>query len=1141
MTVPISPSGTNKHASLGAPLLIGLTLILAFFIGSGVIAYFNIRALQEMTGKVAHTHDVMASLEDVFSLVKDAETGQRGFLLTGNEKYLAPYTEALAHMEERLAEIERLTADNPEQQARVPLIKAQLDFKKQELAETIEVRRKDGFDAALAIVVTDRGKTAMDALRSHIAEMKKEERRLLRDRFEETNDAFRKAVQSGLVSSLLGAMLAVIVARLLRRADLARGRQAWLQTGHAQLSARILGEQRLTQLGENALQFLGEYLGAQAGAAYIEDNGSFRRSATYALPASSNLPECFAPGEGLLGQAVKDSRPFLVEDVPAGYLTVGSALGVKEPRHLLIAPAIVDGSVIAVLELGFFHPVPEATIELMMRTAESIGVAVQAAKSRSRIEELLEETQRQSEEVQAQSEELRVSNEELEEQSQALQRTQSQLEEQQAELEQTNTQLEEQTRQLEAQKDDLTQAKLGLETQARVVEQASRYKSAFLANMSHELRTPLNSSLILSQLLAENRTGNLTEEQIKYARTIQSSGNDLLLLINDVLDLSKIEAGRMDLNPQRIVLAQVLGTLKEQFDPVASTRGLALSFHLAADVPASIETDGQRLEQVLRNLLSNALKFTEKGEVSLAVTAIAPRGVAISVRDTGIGIDSEQQQLIFEPFCQADGTTSRKYGGTGLGLSISRELVRLLGGEIQLTSTIGQGSIFTVILPETLPASPLPVPEPVVIPQAIVTAPVAKAIPVPPPKKSIADDRESINGSKLLILVIEDDPGFAEVLVKFAHDQNFQCVVTSSVHEALTLARQYLPNAVILDIGLPDGSGLFVLDRLKHDARTRHIPVHIVSGSDYEEKAKAMGAVGYMLKPVPKDKLTEAFQDLERRLTHRLRRVLVVEDDPVQLEALCSLLSSREVEAVGAQDAAACLQKLKSGSYDCMVLDLSLPDASGFTLLEKISSDDSYPFPPVIIYTGRELCADEEQRLRRYSKSIIMKGAKSPERLMDEVALFLHQVVAELPEQQQRMIEKARSREAALEGKRVLIAEDDVRNVFALTSLLEPLGLTLEIARNGREALEALERTRNSQTPVDLVLMDIMMPEMDGLAAMRAIRQKPEWGQLPIIALTAKAMPSDQQQCLAAGANDYLAKPLDVEKLLSLVRVWMPR
>ncbi|TDU71306.1 GAF domain-containing protein [Prosthecobacter fusiformis] len=1149
MTSKLVSSGNNRHASAGISLFIGLALVLVFFGTSATIAFFNISTLQKVTNDVSHTHEVTIALEDLVSFVKDAETGQRGYVITGEERYLEPYTFALAHIEERVEDVRKLTADNPDHQAQLPEIQAQIDLKLKELAESITVRRAEGFEAARAIVVSDRGKASMDRLRDRIVTMQQDERKLRKQRLEERDIAFRAAVQSGLVSALVGGLLAVVVSVLLRRTDQARWRQEWLQTGQAGLSAKLIGEQRLDVLGDNALQFLCEYLGAQAGAIFIEDGSKFRRCATYAVPSSASLPESFAPGDGLLGQAVKDARPFLVRDVPMGYLKIGSALGKNPPRHMLIAPALIDGGVNAVVELGFFEPVPEASIELLIRTAESIGVAVNSAKSRARILELLEETQRQSEEVQAQSEELRVSNEELEEQSQALQKTQSQLENQQAELEQTNLHLEAQARLLEAQKDDLVVAKLDLESQARVVEQASQYKSAFLANMSHELRTPLNSSLILSQLLAENRHGNLTEEQIKYARTIQSSGNDLLALINDVLDLSKIEAGRMDLTPQRINITQLLETLRSQFEPVASNRGLALQLTIAPKAPQSIETDPHRLEQVLRNLLSNALKFTEKGEVAMEVAAAAQGRVSFAVRDTGIGIEAEQQRLIFEPFCQADGTTSRKYGGTGLGLSISRELARLLGGEIVLTSQIGRGSVFTVILPQTLKAAapeaePAPVTyEPASTPSPASLRPSAPSAPSKPVtlQQIVADDREKLSSSKQMILVIEDDASFAEILTHLAHEQNFQCLVTSSAHEALELAREHLPSAVVLDVGLPDGSGLFVLDRLKHDARTRHIPVHVVSGSDYAEKALAMGAAGYMLKPVPREKLADAFQALEKRLTHRLRRVLVVEDDPIQLGALCSLLSSREVEAIGAQDAAGCLEQLQGDTFDCMVLDLSLPDASGFALLEKISADESYPFPPVIIYTGRELSADEEQRLRRYSKSIIVKGAKSPERLLDEVALFLHQVVSELPAEQQRMIEKARSREAALEGRRVLLAEDDVRNIFALTSLLEPLGLILEIARNGREALEALERTRDSQTPIDLVLMDIMMPEMDGLTAMRAIREKPEWKKLPIIALTAKAMPADQQQCLAAGANDYLAKPLNVEKLLSLVRVWMPR
>ncbi len=1144
---PFSSVNPARRNTSGLPLFLGLGVVVAFFVSSAAISYYNVRSLQEATGLVGHSHEVIETLEDVLSLMRDAETGQRGFIITGNEKYLAPYTEALPKIDARVADVTRMTADNPNQQGRIPAMKLYVDQKRDELAKIISLRREEkGLEKAQERVSTDTGKIAMDGLRLVVAEMQRDERKLLDQRFRQTGDAFQAATQSGILSGALGIFLAAVVALLLRRAAVSRQRLEWMQKGQAMLNEKLIGEQRLAGLGENALRFLCEYTGAQAGAIFIEESAFFRRFATYAVPASAGVPERFSPGEGLLGQAVKDARVFLVSDVPEGYLAIGSGLGTERPRHLLIAPARVDGGVNAVLELGFFQPVRPECVALLERTAESIGVAVRSAHARARIEDLLEETQRQSSEVQAQSEELRVSNEELEEQSRALQKTQTQLEEQQMELKQTNVQLEEQAHLLETRMTELSQAKQGLERQARVVEQASRYKSDFLANMSHELRTPLNSSLILAQLLAENRGGNLSEEQIKFARTIQSSGNDLLALINDVLDLSKIEAGHMDVESKRLSLSDLLGTLRGMFEPVAASRGLALHMNLMPGVPESMDTDPRRLEQVLRNLLSNALKFTEKGSVTLDVAPAGPGRVSFAVTDTGIGIDAAQQRIIFEPFCQADGTTNRKYGGTGLGLSISRELSRLLGGGISLMSEVGKGSTFTVTLPVKIEARsatstmprPVTAPVPLPPPEWPREEPVASAAPA----TSVADDRGRLSNTRTVILVVEDDTSFAGILADLARDQNFQCLVTGSAREALELARKHLPGAIVLDVGLPDGSGLFVLDRLKQDPATRHIPVHVISGTDYAGQAMSMGAVGYMLKPVAKEQLTSAFQAMEARLTHSLRRVLVVEDDPVQLTALCALLSSRDVETVGARDAADCLEKLQGGTFDCMVLDLSLPDATGFALLEKISGDDAYPFPPVIIYTGRDLSPEEEQRLRRYSKSIIIKGAKSPERLLDEVALFLHQVVAKLPAEQQRMIEKARSRDEALEGRRILLAEDDVRNIFALTSLLEPLGLTLDVARNGREALEALERIRKGESPrVDLVLMDIMMPEMDGLTAMRAIRQQAEWKRLPIIALTAKAMATDQEQCLAAGANDYLAKPLDVEKLLSLVRVWMPR
>lgn len=935
-------------------------------------------------------------------------------------------------------------------------------------------------------------------------------------------------------------MLAAIGYQFIR-IRLATRREAWLQYGQAEMGKKLVGELSSEHLGDNILRFLSEYMNAQAGAIFFDDDGTFRKGAVYAA-APGSVPDQFSAGEGFLGQAVKDGRPFVVKDVPEGYLASGSGLGAALPRNLLIAPFALDENVNSAIEFGFFSEVRDSDLELLSRIESSVAVAVRSVKYRERLQELLEETQQQSEEVQAQSEELRVSNEELEEQGRALRESQSRLELQQAELEQINTQLEEQTQILERQKNDLLTAKINLESQAKQVEQASRYKSDFLANMSHELRTPLNSSLILSKLLAANPGGNLTPDQVNYATTIESAGKDLLNLINDVLDLSKIEAGHMEINLEHMKFQRLLNGLRDTFSPIAAQKSLELVIEAEASAGDFMETDPQRLEQVLKNLLSNALKFTERGTVALRVRSLSGDRIAFEVSDTGIGIAPEKQQLIFDPFLQADGTTARKYGGTGLGLSISRNLTRLLGGEIQLTSAEGQGSFFTVVIPRTHegPSSEREIPRAssAVIPQ------VPAALPTAPRRLAPAftDDREHLTGSGRVILAVEDDERFAKIVFDLAREMHFECLIATTAEEALVLAQQYVPSAIVLDVGLPDNSGLIVLERLKADSRTRHIPVHVVSAGDYTKTAMALGAVGYMLKPVKREQLAEAFRSLETRLTQKMRRVLVVEDDPVQVEAMRDLLGSRDVDAVCAQTAAECLEKLSTSTFDCMVLDLSLPDASGFSLLEKLSAEDTYSFPPVIVYTGRDLKPDEEQRLRRYSKSIIIKGAKSPERLLDEVTLFLHQVVSELPPEKQRMIEMASNRDAALEGRRILVAEDDVRNIFALTSVLEGRGVKLRIARNGREAVEALESSMgNPNEAVDLVLMDIMMPEMDGLTAMKEIRKRREWAKLPIIALTAKAMKSDQEQCLQAGANDYLSKPLDVDKLLSLIRVWMPR
>jgi CheY-like chemotaxis protein/CHASE3 domain sensor protein len=1147
---------SDQAKSTGAELYMGIVAVLFVFVATGVASYLNTRTLKSNALKITHSHEVMAALDEVLSLAKDAEAGQRGYLITGDDRYLEPHTAAVARIDERLRDVERLTGDNGAQQARIPNLRARIASKLSELAETIALRRTQGFDAARAVVVTDRGKGDMDAIRAKIDEMQQEERRLRTERLAEMDKAYGVTVATGILTGLIGVLLVCAVAYLVRRSLLARERDDWVQAGQIGLSKVMLGEQPVEQLGESVLKFLAEYLDAHAGALFVSD-GHYRRIATYGVPSGGGTPERFEPGDGLLGQAAKDGRTFYTRDVPDGYLAVGSALGRGNPRHLVVVPVKEEGAVNGVLELGFMHPVNENHTELFESVSDSVGVAIRSANFRAHVQNLLHETQRQAGELQAQGEELRVSNEELEEQSRALRESQSRLEMQQAELEQINAQLEEQAEVLERERDEGIRARSALQVQARELEQASRYKSDFLANMSHELRTPLNSSLILAKLLADNREGNLTDEQVQYAETIRAAGNDLLALINDILDLSKIEAGHTEVRPDSVMLSTLVEELRRIVQPIAQQKKLEFHASLAAGCPATIETDRQRLEQILKNLLSNALKFTEVGAVTLEVSSSPGGRVAFVVNDTGIGIPEQQQQMVFEAFRQADGTTNRKYGGTGLGLSIARKLTRILGGDLHLASEVGRGSTFTLTLPKAYDAA-LVVPATTGLAGApetklggdgssAVEKPVSGRRTEPAPRGSARhdralDDRERLTANKRVILVVEDDLAFARIVYDLAHENSFQCLIATTAEEALAVAVQHCPSAVVLDVGLPDQSGLSVLDRLKHDARTRHIPVHVVSAHDHSQTALALGAVGYMLKPVKRDELGQALLQLEARLDQRLRRVLIVEDDPVQLDSLQKLLGAHHVETIGAQSAGQCLALLKEMTFDCMVLDLSLPDASGYSLLETLSHEDAYAFPPVIVYTGRELSLDEEQQLRKYSKSIIIKGAKSPERLLDEVTLFLHQVVSELPAEHQRMLAKARSRDAALEGRRVLVVEDDVRNVFALTSILEPRGVKVKIARNGREALASLEQSRGDESQaIDLVLMDIMMPEMDGITAMREIRKDARWRKLPIIALTAKAMKDDQENCLAAGANDYLAKPLDVEKLVSLVRVWMPR
>ncbi|MFY3386730.1 response regulator [Paracidovorax sp. MALMAid1276] len=1166
-----SPSSPQAATRFAVPRSVIAGFVVAA-LATLVIAIVNFRSAETRADAVRamdRTAFAMRQLNLFHSAMKDAETGQRGYLLTGEPTYLQPYDMAVASLHEYMDNLKKGTAAYPVHRQLV----AQLDDlslqKLRELNETISLRKKGDAVGAMALVQSGTGKDIMDRLRDLADKLRVEQEAQLELRRQQWVDAAANSNTYSATGSMVLLVLICISAALTAREYRAKASQSWVSAGLTGLGLRLQGDHRLEELGEQALDYLATYLRAQVGAGYVaEANGSFTLIGGYALPRE-RLANTLLSGEGLVGQAARSRQLMHVREVPQGYLPVSSSTGQASPAELLLAPAMENREVYAVIELGFNRPVSEAERTLMERASEMLAVAIRSGIDRNRLQSLLEETQRQAEELQTQQEELRVSNEELEQQSRVLQESQAQMEVAQTELEQSNAHLEEQTQQLEYQREQLLRAQSAMTDKTRELEQASQYKSEFLANMSHELRTPLNSTLILAKLLSDNKPGNLSADQVKYAETIYAAGNDLLALINDILDLAKIEAGQATVSVEPVDIAQALQGLIDPLRPLAQEKRLALTATVAPDVPPRMVTDPLRLGQVLKNLLSNALKFTEQGSVALHVSRNPDGTLSFAVKDTGIGIPEHQQELIFEAFRQADGSTHRKYGGTGLGLSISRDLAQLLGGSITVDSTPGQGSVFTLVLPERIdpPASAAsddtaegaagarkPALPSVAPPVPAAAGAVAQPTPVPalPADAALQASARAVleagvgmlpvSAGARSILVIEDDERFAEVLCELAREMDFECHVAHNAADGLAFALRSLPSAIVLDINLPDFSGLGVLDQLKRNPATRHIPVHVVSGADYSQEALGRGAVGYALKPVKRDELVQALQRLEAKFTQNLRRVLVVEDDERQRESVRHLLSSDDVEIVCAGTAGEALEHLRSATFDCMVMDLNLPDFSGYQLLQQMTDQDGVSFPPVIVYTGRALSRDEELQLRRFSKSIILKDARSPERLLDEVTLFLHQVESELSAEHRKMLQVARSRESVLEGRTVLVVEDDVRNVFALSSILEPTGIRVEIARNGREALDALARASNPDGhPVDLVLMDIMMPEMDGYTAMRAIRSQPEWRRLPIIALTAKAMKDDQEKCLAAGANDYISKPLDVEKLLSLVRVWMPK
>jgi len=903
--------------------------------------------------------------------------------------------------------------------------------------------------------------------------------------------------------------------------------QDWLKTNLAKFTNMLQGQRDLGTVGRLLLSELAPLVNAQQGVIYqMESEGSARLQllSSYATDHGAQAA-MISVGHGLVGQCALEKQRMLV-NMPDEAPPISSALFATPPRNVVVLPVLFENQVKAVIELASLNNFTPLQITFLEQLTASIGIVLNSIEATMQTEGLLKQSQQLAAELQTQQRELQQTNDQLEQKAQ-------QLAERNVEVERKNQEIE--------------QARRALEEKAAELALTSKYKSEFLANMSHELRTPLNSILILGQQLADNPDGNLTGKQTEFARTIHGAGTDLLNLISDILDLSKIESGTVTVEAEDIFFSALLDAVGRPFRHEAETKQLSFNVDLDPSLGRSIITDSKRLQQVLKNLLSNAFKFTERGGISLKVSA-APSGwspghpvlsqaqavVAFEVADTGIGIPAEKQKLIFEAFQQADASTSRKYGGTGLGLAISRELSNLLGGEIQLRSSPGVGSTFTLYLPITYvgpatgarPAAP-----------ANPGAPQQVTLPAERPFERIPDDRESIEPGDSILLIVEDDPHYCRVLVDLARDKGFKVLVAMRGGDALELAKQYQPSAVSLDVFLPDMLGWSVLSQLKQNPLTRHIPVQIITLDEDRHHGLSRGAFSFVTKPTTTEGVDAALSRIKEYATPRRKRLLVVEDNPAEQMSITELLGYDDVEIETAGTGREALESLRRQSADCVVLDLRLPDMSGFEVLEELRADQSLAEVPVVVFTGRELSAEEDARLHTMARSIVVKGVESPERLLDETALFLHRVVTDLPAEKQRMLERLNSSDEDLVGRTVLLVDDDARNIFALSSVLERRGMHVLTATTGNEAIQLIE----SKPEISLVLMDIMMPEMDGYQTMEEIRKNARFNRLPIIALTAKAMKGDREKCLDAGASDYLAKPVNTEQLLSSLRMWLHR
>ena len=1183
-------------------LLIGFNASLAILIISSVASYVSISNLLESAQWVNHTHEVIQTLESFRGSVTDAESVQRGFLLTGDQEILRNYNDARKRAMDELAKVRSLTGDNENQRALIPELSALVEERVKFLDKS--VRRKE-INEPIATEDLQAGFGIMQRLRAVVNQMVQTELALLESRTADLNK-FSSFTPPLIVIAALLALLITISFYLRIRKDfdervrmqgelvakdeettkritiiksiadkIAQGsydirindkqsdalgsvagslnRMAesleysfnvlsdkdWLQNGLTKLNEVTLGEKDIELLCRDVIEMLAGYTRSQVGAVYLSKGNELQPIAGFAcLP--NNRP-AIKVGDGALGQAVASRKTITLVEIPANSVSISFATGEVRPTSIIAFPVFDGYSVVGAVELGSLSNYSKIELEFLESSASIIGIAINISLNRRRVQHLLDETQSQAEELRVQHTEMENLNSELEMQAEKLQASEEELKVQQEELKQANQELEERSRLLEEKNLMISERNIDIQRQADELTQSTRYKSEFLANMSHELRTPLNSILLLSRLLTENLENNLSTDQVEYARVIQSSGNGLLSLIDEILDLSKIEAGKMQLEYQSVALQEIVGDLEGLFAPMARDKHIEYEIENHTDLSAIIETDKMRLEQILRNLLSNAIKFTERGGVRLALRPDETKElIRFIVKDTGIGIPADKQLLIFDAFQQADGSTRRKFGGTGLGLSISRELAKLLGGEISLQSEPGQGSEFTLTIPlRKAYRLATPVPQPIEVPRLSTLSlplPIEDRYisPVIPP--SIPDDRHDIGPHDKTILIVEDDIIIAKALLDYTRKKGYKAVAAVRGDEGIELAAALLPVGILLDIQLPIKSGWEVMEELKRNPLTRHIPVHIMSSFEMKNEGLLRGAIDFINKPITTEQMQEIFQRIEYVLTQHPKKVLIVEENTQHAKALAYYLESFAVNIEVTSKIDQTIASFKERNVDCVILDMGVPDQSSYDTLEAIKKAPGLEGLPIIIFTGKSMSHAEEMHIKQYADSIVIKTAHSYRRILDEVSLFLHLMEKDRKEPLVApRYAKLGALNEVLKDKTVLVADDDMRNIFSLTKALEKYDMNVIAAVDGKDALQKLK----SSAQVDIVLMDMMMPEMDGYESIREIRNIPQYRRLPIIAVTAKAMMGDRARCIDAGASDYITKPIDVDQLFSLLRVWL--